>query len=314
MNNKIDSKRKITNSDFDKNLTQRKSFFGGFLLIISLSFAWGICWPVMKIALSELPVWTFRVYTIMFSVIGFITLIKLSGLSLSIPSKELKQVLVIALFNISGWQILSAYGISNMNASRASIIAYTMPVWTTIAGRFLLAEKLTPPKLISLLLGTAGIVVLAGGEIGNFAATPAGTVLMIFSAISWGIGTTLIKYYSWSISSSVLACWQLMLGGIPVILGALVIESSSMFTPVSWQCVLAMCYVVLIGNIFSYWAWLKILSIFSATISSIGILMVPVIGVFSSGIMLSERIGIQEIVALLLVVSAMSIIYFKKTG
>jgi drug/metabolite transporter (DMT)-like permease len=201
-----------------------------------------------------------------------------------------------------------------MNASRASIIAYTMPIWTTIAGRFLLAEKLTPPKLISLLLGTAGIVVLAGREIGNFTTTPAGTVFMIFSAISWGTGTALIKYYSWSISSSVLACWQLMLGGIPVILGALVIESSSMFTPVSWRCVLAMCYIVLIGNNFSYWAWLKILERFSATISSIGILMVPVIGVFSSGIMLSERIGIQEIAALILVVSALSIIYFKKSG
>jgi hypothetical protein len=43
-------------------------------------------------------------------------------------------------------------------------------------------------------------------------------------------------------------------------------------------------------------------------------MMVPVIGVFSSGIMLSERIGVQEIAALILVVSAMSIIYFKKSG
>lgn len=314
MTNKIDTKGKISNSDFDKSSTQRRSFLGGFFLLVSLSLAWGVCWPVMKIALSELPVWTFRVYTIVFSVIGFITLIKLSGLSISIPSKEVKQVLVIALFNISGWQILSAYGISNMNASRASIIAYTMPIWTTIAGRFLLAEKLTPPKLISLFLGTAGIVVLAGREIGNFAAAPLGMVFMILSAISWGIGTALIKYYSWSIPSSVLACWQLMLGGIPVILGALVIEPSSIFTPVSWQCVLALCYIVLIGNIFSYWAWIKILGMFSAMISSIGILMVPVIGVFSSGIMLSERIGIQEIVALILVVSSLSIIYFKKSS
>ncbi|MFC1494489.1 DMT family transporter [Thermodesulfobacteriota bacterium] len=314
MSNKVDAKRNRFNSDSDKSSTKKRSFFGGFLLLVSLSFAWGICWPVMKIALSELPVWTFRVYTIMFSVIGFITLIKLSGLSISIPLKELKQVLVIALFNISGWQILSAYGISNMNASRASIIAYTMPIWTTIAGRFLLAEKLTPPKLMSLFLGTAGIMVLAGREIGNFVATPIGTVFMIFSAISWGIGTALIKYYNWSIPSSVLACWQLMLGGIPVILGALVIEPSSMFTPVSWQCVLALCYVVLIGNIFSYWAWFKILGRFSATISSVGILMVPVIGVFSSGIMLSERIGIQEMAALILVVSSLSIIYFKKSS
>lgn len=314
MTNKIDSKIKRLNSDLNKNSTKRNSFFGGFLLLISLSFAWGICWPVMKIALFEMPVWTFRVYTIIFSVIGFITLIKLSRLSISIPPKELKQVLVIALFNITGWQILSAYGISNMNASRASIIAYTMPIWTTIAGRFLLSEKLTPSRLVSLLLGTAGIVVLAGREIGNFATTPVGAVFMIFSAISWGTGTALVKYYSWSIPSSVLAFWQLMIGGIPVILGALVIESSAIFEPVSWQCVLALCYVVMIGNIFSYWAWLRILGMFSATISSIGILMVPVIGVFSSGIMLSERIGIQEIIALILVVSSLSIIYFKKSG
>ncbi len=221
---------------------------------------------------------------------------------------------MIALFNISGWQILSAYGIANMNAGRASIIAYTMPLWSTITGRVLLTEKLNPAKLFSLVLGIAGIVALMGKEIGSFATTPVGTVFMIFSAISWGIGTALIKYYSWSTPSSVLACWQLMLGGIPVILGAIVFESSSIFTPFSWQCFLALSYVVLIGNIFSYWAWFKILGMFSATIASVGILMVPVIGVFSSSIMLAETIGIQEIVALVLVVASLSIIYFKKSS
>ncbi len=303
-----------TSSESSAKSFQKKSFFFGFVLLISLSLAWGVCWPFMKIALSELPIWTFRVYTILFSVIGFSIVIKFSGISLSVPPKEIKQIIVIALFNITGWQILSAYGLANMNAGRASIIAYTMPVWATIAGRVLLKEKLTGAKLISLVLGMAGIMVLMGEEIGRFATTPVGTITMIFSAVSWGVGTALIKYFTWTIPPSVLACWQLFFGGIPVVLGALVLESSSILTPISWQTVVALCYVVMIGNVFAYWAWFRILGLFSATISSVGILMVPVIGVFSSSILLSEIVGILEILALTLVISALSIIYFKKSS
>lgn len=93
--------------------------------------------------------------------------------------------------------------------------------------------------------------------------------------------------------------------------GALIMESSAMFTPVSWLCLIALFYVALIGNIFSYWVWFKVLSMFCVTIASVGILMVPVIGVFSSSVMLSVTIAPWEIVALILVVSALSIIYFK---
>ena len=157
-------------------------------------------------------------------------------------------------------------------------------------------------------MGIAGIVILIGPDIVVFKTAPIGTIFILCAAISWGVGVVTVKHYKWSMPTIVLSCWLLIIGGVPLVAGAIVIETSAIFAPISFRCVLALVYVIVLGNIFSYWAWFKIISIFPVIVSSIGILMVPIIGVFSSALMLGEPVGFREIVALVLIVSALVIV------
>jgi drug/metabolite transporter (DMT)-like permease len=104
------------------------------------------------------------------------------------------------------------------------------------------------------------------------------------------------------------------LGGIPVIIGALILEPMTLLLRVSWQAALATGYVILIGNIFCYWAWIKVVDLFPASVASIGTLAIPVVGVLSSAAVLGEPIGLGEIAALILVVMALSIVMIRPKG
>jgi len=62
--------------------------------------------------------------------------------------------------------------------------------------------------------------------------------------------------------------------------------------------------------IYCHWAYFTLVRIFPASIAAIGTLAIPVVGVFSSALILNETIGLNEILALILVVSALAVVLF----
>jgi len=286
----------------------------GFILLMFLSLFWGFNWPMMKIGLREIPVWTFRTLCLFLGGFGVLCLAKTNGLALTIPRSELWPLILVSLLNITGWHLCSAYGLIYMNAGRAVIIGYTMPVWASILGSFILDERLTLARLIGLFLGVAGLLILIGPDIKAIGSAPLGAILMLGAAVTWAAGTILLKYFRWTMPITVLTGWQLILGGIPVIIGAFIMEPITAILQVSWQVALAMVYIILIGNIFCYWAWIKVVNLFPATVASIGTLAIPVVGVFSSILILGEQVGFREIAALILVIMALSIVMIRPKG
>ena len=286
----------------------------GLVLLIFLSLFWGTNWPMMKIGLREIPVWTFRTLCLFLGGFGVLCMAKANGLRLTIPRSELWPLLLVSLLNITGWHLCSAYGLIYMDAGRAVIIGYTMPVWASILGIFVLGERLTLARLIGLFLGSAGLLILLGPDLKTLGSAPLGAIFMLGAAVTWAGGTIFLKYFRWTMPITVLAGWQLILGGIPVIIGAFILEPATVLLRVSWQAALATGYVVLIGNILCFWAWNKVVNLFPASVASIGTLAIPVIGVLTSAVVLGEPVDFGEIAALILVVVALSIVMIRPKG
>jgi len=280
----------------------------GVVLLMVLSIFWGFSWPMMKIGLREIPVWTFRTLCLFLGGLGILCIAKANRVKLTIPRSEFRPLLLVSLLHITGWQLCSAYGLIYMGAGRAAIIAYTMPVWASILGALILGERLTFARVIGLLLGLTGLSILIGPDIKAVGSAPLGAIFMLGAAVIWAGGTVLLKYFRWTMPITVLTGWQLIFGGIPVIIGAFILEPITALLHVSWQAALATGYAILIGNIFCYWAWIKVLSLFPVGVASIGTLAIPVIGVLSSALVLGESVGFREVAALVLVVMALSVV------
>ncbi len=273
-----------------------------------MTIFWGMSWPIMKIALVEIPPWTFRTISLVCGGLGIMVMASLNGLSLSVPRKEWLPLLIVSLFNITGWHLGSAHGISLMMAGRAVIIGFTMPLWATIISHYILGEKIGKQKVIALLLGLTGLCVLLIPQLTVIGEKPMGAIFMLLAAVSWGIGTVLIKRFEWSISTLVLTGWQLSIGSLPVILGTLYFDPLPVISQLSLKALLSMAYVIVFPMLFCHWAWYSVVRIFPASVAAISTMAIPVIGVLSSSFLIGEQIGLLETTALVLITSAIGII------
>ncbi len=277
-------------------------------LLASLSLFWGLNWPGMKIILSEMTIWWFRALCL---IVGGSILMLVSGLSgnrCRLRTREIKPVLLCGTFAILGWMVFSAYGVSMMPAGRASIIAFTMPVWATFIAAFVLGEKVTTVKVAGLILGVAGLGVLIGPDLLILKRSPVGAFYMLLAALSWALGTVLIKKTAWEIPTISNVAWQLLFSSIPVTIVAALSEPVPDLTTLSSTATIALIYLFVFPMSFCQWAYFRTVSMLPASVAAIGTLMVPVIGVYSSYLVLNEHVGIAELIALALILSSLTLV------
>lgn len=278
------------------------------LLLAALSLFWGLNWPGMKIILSEMTVWWFRAVCLLIGGGILMSISALSGNRVRLRPGEFSRVAFCGSFAILAWMVCSAYGISLMPAGRASIIAFTMPLWATLVAAPILGEPVTARKLAGLALGIAGLGVLIGHDLLVLQRAPLGALFMLLAAITWAIGTVLVKRIDWQLPTLSNVSWQLLLSALPVTAIALLTEPLPHPASFSWPVIGALVYIFLFPMSFCQWAYFKVIGLLPASVAAIGTLTIPVIGVYSSHLVLGEPVGAAEILALLLVLSALVLV------
>lgn len=280
----------------------------GFVLLASLSLFWGLNWPGMKIVLSEMTVWWFRAISVSAGAIGLLAVGYLASGVILPARRELKPLLVVAVFSVMGWHMFTGYGVSLMPAGRASIIAFMMPVIASLLAIPVLGERMTWTKAVGLLLGIAGLAVLIGPDLVVFQTAPVGALFMFGAAVTWAMGTVLFKQFTWESPITTLMGWQFVIGLVVIVPGAIVLEPIPDLAELSVRAWVALFYLFALPMIYCQWAYLKVVTLFPAAIASIGTLAVPIVGVFSSAILLDEPVGLSEFGAMALIVSALVVV------
>lgn len=283
----------------------------GLALLALISVLWGINWPAMKIVLDDMSVWTYRSICILFGGFGLIAIARIGRQRIALPRAELLPLLVCATFNITGWHIFTGFGLQHLEAGRASIIAFTMPLWATLAAIPILRDRLTWRRAIGLALGLAGLALLMGADLANAGRQLTGALFMLAGAASWGVGTAAMKLWRFSLPTAPLTGWLLLVGGIPIYVATLAIDG----LPRQWfeldgEGIFALAYTLVVAMIICHWSWFKIVTIFPAAVAAIGTLAIPVFGVLASALWTGESVGLQEIGALALVLSGVAAVLF----
>ena len=283
----------------------------GVLMLIALAFFWGNNWPIMKIVLREVPPLYFRALCLLPGGLGMLALARLNGLSIAVPREQWSRVLWLAVFNIIGWNVLIGYGLSLLPAGRAALLGYTMPLWSMVLSVLVLGERVTLHRVVGLLLGLSGIVALMGGRLTGLLEAPVGVVCMVVAAWSWAIGIVLLKRLPVTVSTVALTGWMMLAGGVPILIAAIPLETARLTIP-STLAMGGLAYNVFIAFMFCYWAWNRIVLMVPVAVSSLSALVTPLIGVLGGVIFLGEPLGWHEIVAALLILSAVGTVSLRR--
>jgi drug/metabolite transporter (DMT)-like permease len=282
------------------------------LLVAAVAIFWGLTWPLNKIALWEMAPLTNRALIVPISGLILLVFARASGVSLAVPRGRRGWLIAVTALNITGWMVCVAYGVANMAASRAVVIAYTMPLWASIFSMFFLGEAMTLRRVSALLLGMGGLVVLGWTEIAEMTAAPVGFMFTLGAAVFWASGMTLQKRIDWRFSTLTLTGYQLFLGGLPLVAAAFVLDTSDLtsFSSKAWGSIGFLICSMSLG----YWAFFKVLSMLPASTTAISVLVTPVVGVLASVPLLGEILTWREMVALVLVVCALTLELVRSPG
>jgi drug/metabolite transporter (DMT)-like permease len=283
------------------------------LLIAALSLGWGMSWPMMKIALSEFPIWTFRGWSCLAAGLSLLVLARLSGSRMVPPADEWRGLTVAALCNVTAWHLLIGYGVVLVASGHAAVLAYTMPLWVVLLGYLFYRQPLDMRSIAGLALGLAGVLTLVSPDLASLGKAPLGALLILLGAMAWAMGTLIQKHRRTVLPILTVSGWQLIIGCIPILVTMPLVDGFQV-PDVSGRAWAAGAYLTFIAVVVCYYLWFKIVSIMPVNRASISSFIVPAVGVASGAIILGEPFGWREALAMTCVAAALLLVLTAPKG
>lgn len=290
-------------SEIVKTQTQAKSKTTTMvLLFVFLVLTWGCSWSATKIALQYMPPLWFtssRLIIAMTALFGF----NLITRNFIIPRKrDLPLILSVGLLNIGAFLICINIGLQYIDAGRAAILAYTTPFWVTPIAVIFFGERLTKVKIIGLSCGFVGVLLLFNPLTMDWSSKQhlLGDGLLLCAAACWAAAMLHTRHAKWHRSAIQLIPWQLFVANIPVVLLASIFEPNP---TILWNTSLidAMLFLALICTAFGFWSLVEISKYFPVITTSLCLLAVPVVGLLASHVILHEKLTLNLLAALVVI-------------
>jgi drug/metabolite transporter (DMT)-like permease len=276
-------------------------------VLVALTLAWGFNWPMIKLSIAGMAPMHFRTLCLLAGAAVLFATAAARGLPWQVPRGEWRRLAIIGLVNITIWNVLSVYGVALMASGRASILGYTMPMWAVLLGTWILKEPFTRRRATGVALGMTGMLLLLGAELQAVGRAPAGALFMIGAAVGWAVAIVLIRKWPTSLPTTTFTAWQMVVGVVPIILLALLVEEGSFdVLALAPGPMFGVLYNMFVAFGFCYWAFTKIAQTMPAGVSGLSSLMVPVVGVFSGALVLGETPRWSDYAALVLVVGSLA--------
>jgi drug/metabolite transporter (DMT)-like permease len=272
------------------------------LLVVLLAFAWGLNWVAAAVALREVSPWSLRVAgsgigaAILFAA-AFVT-----GHDLKVPRGQYAHIMVAGLLNVTGFQVFSGFAQLSGATTRAIIITYSMPIWTTVLSRLFLGEQLDAIRAAAFGLCIVGLAILVWPLFAT--GFPPFVFYSLACALSWAVATVYIKWAKVTVEPLANAAWQLLFGFVFITAGSFLYEGYPHLWPLGAATIEAILFVGLIGVGLAHFLWWSIVWRMPAITASIGSLLVPVIGVSASAYMLDEHLTVPDIIGFAMIFAA----------
>ncbi len=258
-----------------------------------LAIAWGLNWPAVKIMLSVLPPFSARGLGLGLGVFLLIGLAVLRRTPLLPQRAAWPAVLIGGVLTVAVFNLCTAFAQLTTSTSRAAVLTFTMPLMSAALAWALLGERPDRKSALALVLGGAGVAVLAMPVLRGLLApvqvgSAWGLLFPLGAALAWVLGTVATKRWPPPGDRIVITAWQLGLGAGCATLAAL---ATGERLPVVWppRVLAALAWHVLIATAVAYVLWYRLLASASATVASLTTLAVPVVGVLGAMALVGDR-------------------------
>ncbi|HEY4298760.1 MAG TPA: DMT family transporter [Paraburkholderia sp.] len=283
---------------------------GVFFLLVTAT-GWALNWPAMKILLREWPPLFARGVAGVVAALLLAIVALCSGERLWVPRQLLPRIALAASTNVFAWMGFSTLSMKWLSVSEGALLVYTMPIWAMLLAWPVLSRRPSAEGFVSLALGLAGVVVLLGGQGFSFdAGKLAGILFALLAAVLFALGTVLTRTPI-PVPPITLVAWQVGLGCVPMAIAGLLIEQPN-FTALNTAGWAVLIYMTVVPMGVCYLAWFATLRHLPPEVASIGMLLVPIMGIVAAALALGEPLGLREFAAMALTLSGVALALRRK--
>lgn len=282
------------------------------LVWLLLSIIWGTTWIFIKEGLADLPPVSFA--ALRFAVACFILLPILWWQKLEIPKdKSIWRLIILTGF----LQFFFNYGLlfwgeQFITSGLAAVLQAIIPVFGLFLARIFVGEEITATKIISILLGLFGLIVIFYEQLSlNGTLALFGSLAVVVGAFGASLASVLTKAKLQGIKSEVVLFWQMFIGQIPLWIVGFSMEGNPATFLWTWKAIICILYLAIAGSIAAFWLYYWLLSKIDVTKAMMIAFVTPLVAVFV-GSFFGEKLGVQAILGGLLILASVGLVVVKR--
>lgn len=282
---------------------------------------WGSAFPVLKVSYAELGIAPDDRYAIIVlagmrffiaSLLIFLLLVVGIKQSPKVKRKMLPQLFLLGLLQISLMYFFFYNGLAHIIGMKGAILSSASIFFVVVLAHFVyLDDRLGWRKILGLIAGFAGIILINSGKNFTFDFSWQGEGFMILSGLVSAFGTVLAKRISKEVHPFVLTAWQMLLGSLVlIVVGLPSLEPHAMvFTN---KALLLLLYSAFLSAT-AFSLWYAILKYNKAGEISVYKFMTPVSGAMLSALFIpGEHLTLNMFIALALVALGVIIVNYPR--
>ena len=280
----------------------RSSRGRAYLLLAAVVIVWGCHWTVAKIGLETIPPFTYAMLRLLLAMAVLAALMQGAGRLRPPARADLPIVISYGLLAIAMGIGLMNLALPWVQAGRASILAYTLPLWVVPIVAVVARTLPTRPELLGLALGLLGLVLLLNPAAIDWSSPEVlmGSALLLLGAVAGAAALVHVRAHRWQGTPFDVQIWQLLVAVVPMVVLAIALERDEWAT-VDWDLgtLLVILYSGALATAFAFWASQSIVRAIGPTTTSIGYLAVPIAGILTGVVVLGESVSVLDLLGLL---------------
>ena len=280
-------------------------------ILALLTLVWGLNWPVMKIGVTGFPPLTFRMLCLWLGT----PVLGLALVAMKVPfrieRRHWPELLRLSVFNMFIWHALIIIAVQSLSSGRAAILGYTMPMFSAVLGALVFGDQLAKRAWGGVAAATLGVVLLLWHEMANLSGRPVGVLLALVAASTWALGTQLLRRTTLPVPTLTISFWMTTMTAVVLTVLATVFECAQWVAP-SGSNWLAIGFNAVLVFGFAHAAWFYLARSLPPVASTLSVMLIPVLGVFSGALWLGEVLHWQDWAAVGLMMLSIAAVLWPK--
>ena len=278
------------------------------VLLALLTLVWGFNWPVMKLGVTDFPPLTFRSLCLWLGLPVVAAVMVTRKVPFKVSRQDYREVFWLAMTNLVIWNVLIILAIKYLSSGRSAILGYTMPIFSALLGAWFFGTRLRLRNWIGVAAAALGVGLLLWNEMANLSGQPLAVLGALAAAATWAYGTQLMRNTRLVVPTLTLAFWMMLITALAMTVLCVALEYPQWQMP-SGRTWFAIAYNAVLVFGFAQAVWLTLARTLPPIASTLSVMMIPILGVFSGALGLGEQLHWQDWTAVgLMVVSMVSVL------